>query len=126
MNTYREQKISDYIDENYPNAKIVNYLNDDSDLVYYSDEELSSIDGDWFPLCCYRNEKGKLVYGGREKIVHTYTEGETGAGKTTRFVMQSIVPFPALRVACDKNDLYGLVFLADTFGQIDSRNVTIS
>lgn len=90
MNTYREQKINDYIDENYPNAKIVNYLDDDSDLVYYSDEELSSIDGDWFPLCCYRDEKGKLVYGGREKIVHTYTEGETGAGKTTRFVMQSI------------------------------------
>ena len=90
MNTYREQKINGYIDENYPNAKIVNYLDDDSDLVYYSDEELSSIDGDWFPLCCYRNEKGKLFYGGREKIVHTYTEGETGAGKTTRFVMQSI------------------------------------
>lgn len=90
MNTYREQKINDYIDENYPNAKIVNYLDDDSDLVYYSDEELSSIDGDWFPLCCYRDKKGKLVYGGREKIVHTYTEGETGAGKTTRFVMQSI------------------------------------
>lgn len=90
MNTYREQKINGYIDENYPNAKIVNYLDDDSDLVYYSDEELPSIDGDWFPLCCYRNEKGKLIYGGREKIVHTYTEGETGAGKTTRFVMQSI------------------------------------
>ena len=90
MNTYREQKINGYIDENYPNAKIVNYLDDDSDLVYYSDEELPSIDGDWFPLCCYRNEKGKLAYGGREKIVHTYTEGETGAGKTTRFVMQSI------------------------------------
>ena len=90
MNTYREQKINGYIDENYPNAKIVNYLDDDSDLVYYSDEELPLIDGDWFPLCCYRNEKGKLVYGGREKIVHTYTEGETGAGKTTRFVMQSI------------------------------------
>ena len=90
MNTYREQKINGYIDENYPNAKIVNYLDDDSDLVYYSDEELPLIDGDWFPLCCYRDEKGKLVYGGREKIVHTYTEGETGAGKTTRFVMQSI------------------------------------
>lgn len=90
MNTYREQKINGYIDENYPNAKIVNYLDDDSDLVYYSDEELPSIDGDWFPLCCYRDKKGKLVYGGREKIVHTYTEGETGAGKTTRFVMQSI------------------------------------
>lgn len=90
MNTYREQKINDYIDENYPNAKIVNYLDDDSDLVYYSDEGLPLIDGDWFPLCCYRDKKGKLVYGGREKIVHTYTEGETGAGKTTRFVMQSI------------------------------------
>lgn len=90
MNTYREQKINDYIDENYPNAKIVNYLDKDSDLVYYSDEELSSADGDWFPLCCYRSEDGKLMYGGRNKIVHTYTEGETGAGKTTRFVMQSI------------------------------------
>ena len=90
MNTYREQKINGYIDENYPNAKIVNYLDDDSDLVYYSDEGLPLIDGDWFPLCCYRDKKGKLVYGGREKIVHTYTEGETGAGKTTRFVMQSI------------------------------------
>lgn len=90
MNTYREQKIDNYIDENYPNAKVVNYLDDDSDLKYYSDEELASLDGDWFPLCCYRNEKGKLIYGGRDKIVHTYTEGETGAGKTTRFVMQSI------------------------------------
>ena len=90
MNTYREQKINDYIDENYPNAKIVNCFDDNSDLVYYNDEELPSVDGDWFPLCCYRDEKGKLVYGGRDKVVHTYTEGETGAGKTTRFVMQSI------------------------------------
>ena len=57
MNTYREQKINGYIDENYPNAKIVNYLDDDSDLVYYSDEELPLIDGDWFP-----RTKNKWLY----------------------------------------------------------------
>lgn len=45
---------------------------------------------DWFPLCCYRDSKDRLVYGGRSKLVHTYTEGETDAGKTTRFVMQAI------------------------------------
>ena len=91
MSGYREKRIEEYINDNYPNAKIVNYDDDDSNLVFYDDDELTKLDGDWFPLCCYRNEKtGKLLYGGRDKIVHTYTEGETGAGKTTRFVMQSI------------------------------------
>lgn len=91
MSAYREKRIEEYINDNYPNAKIVNYDDDESNLIFYDDEALTQLDGDWFPLCCYRDEKtGKLMYGGREKIVHTYTEGETGAGKTTRFVMQSI------------------------------------
>lgn len=91
MSTYREKRIDEYINDNYPNAKIVNYNDHESNLIFYSDEELTNLEGDWFPLCCYRDEKtGKLLYGGRERVVHTYTEGETGAGKTTRFVMQSI------------------------------------
>lgn len=93
MSTNRNRVIKEYINDNYPNAKIVSYDEGSSecDLVFYDDEEIKKLRGDWFPLCCYRDKKtGKLTYGGRGKVYHTYTEGETGAGKTTRFVMQSI------------------------------------
>lgn len=89
--TYRSERIKQYIEHNYPHGKIVNYKDPDSHLTFYSDDQLSDLDADWFPLCAYRDDdSGKLMYGGRSNIVHTYTEGETGAGKTTRFVMQSI------------------------------------
>lgn len=91
MSTIREEIIEQHIEENYPNAKIVDYTDADSGLRFYTAAELQNVEEDWFPLCCYRDPaRGETVYGGRDHVVHTYTEGETGAGKTTRFVMQSI------------------------------------
>lgn len=89
MSVLRDKLVAEHIENNYPNSKMVNYSDPESDLVFYDVNQLQEIDEDWFPLCCYK-EKGKTIYGGRKKVVHTYTEGETGAGKTTRFVMQSI------------------------------------
>ncbi len=99
MSDIRAQIIREHIDENYPNAKIVSYDDPDSGLKFYTSDQLQEVDEDWFPLSCYRDkESGRVVYGGRDKIVHTYTEGETGAGKTTRFVIQAIRALSSLKV----------------------------
>ncbi len=99
MSDLRTQLINEHIDRNYPNAKIVNYNDPDSGLSFYTSDQLQEIDEDWFPLSCYRDpESGKVMYGGRKKVVHTYTEGETGAGKTTRFVIQSIRALSSMKV----------------------------
>lgn len=91
MDTLKERVISAYTRENYPNAKIEKWDDPDSSLQFYTARELEAVEGDWFPLCCYRDPAtGETVYGGRKGVVHTYTEGETGAGKTSRFAMQSI------------------------------------
>ncbi len=91
MSRLRDQLVREHIDRHYPNAHILHYDDPDSDLTFYSAEELATVDEDWFPLCSHKDkESGRLLYGGRKKVVHTYTEGETGAGKTTRFVIQSI------------------------------------
>ncbi len=96
--TLRDQLIDEHISKNYPNAKIVNYDDDDCDLKFYSAEELHQLDADWFPLSCYKDKStGRAMYGGREGIYHTYTEGETGAGKTTRFVMQAIYALSSMK-----------------------------
>ena len=88
--TLREETVGAYISEHYPNAEIVNYNDEGSGLRFYTAEELGEVDGDWFPLSCHKDGNGRVLYGGRGRVYHTYTEGETGAGKTTRFVMQSI------------------------------------
>lgn len=91
MNSLRDTIIANHIDAYYPNAQILSYDSKDSGLTYHTADTLMNADGDWFPLCCFRDkDTGKLLYGGRSGILHTYTEGETGSGKTTRFVMQSI------------------------------------
>lgn len=98
MSILRDKFIDEHINKNYPNAKILNYNDTDSDLVFYSAEELQSVEDDWFPLCCYKDDKtDKTMYGGRKNVFHTYTEGETGAGKTSRFVMQSILALSSLK-----------------------------
>lgn len=99
MTTLRGQIIEQHIADNYPNAKIVKHTDADSGLRFYAADELQSLNEDWFPLCCYKDvARGKVVYGGRDHVVHTYTEGETGAGKTTRFVMQSIRALSSMKV----------------------------
>lgn len=99
MSTLRDQIIEQHIEDNYPNAKIVKYTDVDSGLHFYTADELQSLDEDWFPLCCYKDPThGTTVYGGRDHVIHTYTEGETGAGKTTRFVMQSILALSSMKV----------------------------
>ena len=91
MNTLKERVISAYTRENYPNAQIEKWDDPDCTLEFYTADQLHELEGDWFPLCCYRDKAtGQTVYGGRAGVVHTYTEGETGAGKTSRFAMQSI------------------------------------
>ncbi len=99
MSDLREQIIQEYIESNYPNSKVVDFTSPESGLTFYTADQLQDIDADWFPLSCHRDpETGKAVYGGMSKIVHTYTEGETGAGKTTRFVIQSIRGLSSMKV----------------------------
>ena len=91
MNDLRSAMIRQQIELHYPNACIVSCREADSGLKFYTQQQLQQLQADWFPLSCHLDpETGNLVYGGREDVVHTYTVGETGAGKTTRFVMQSI------------------------------------
>lgn len=91
MSTLREQLLRNHIADYYPNARIVSWDDPDSDLVFYTADQLREVDEDWFPLSAHLDPNtGKVVYGGRKRIIHTYTGGETGAGKTTRFAMQSI------------------------------------
>lgn len=97
MSALRDRAIQEHINNNYPNSKLLNYNDPDSDLMFCSAKELQNIDYDWFPLCCFKDENGKTIYGGRKGVVHTYIEGETGAGKTTRFVMQSIYALSSLK-----------------------------
>ena len=91
MQTLREQIIQTYISENLPNSRIVTHRQPDSGLTFFTEQQLHDVDADWFPLSCQIDPNtGKLLFGGRSKVTHTYTEGETGAGKTTRFAIQSI------------------------------------
>lgn len=86
-----DKAIEAYINENYPNARLMKHDAPDSDLTFYRMDELAKADRDWFPLCSYKdNETGETVYGGRTDVIHTYMEGETGAGKTTRYVIPTI------------------------------------
>ena len=98
MHSIKESVIQSFIHENYPTARLVSWDDADSDLVFYNADQLREVDHDWFPLCCQkREESGQVIYGGRSGVVHTYTEGETGAGKTTRFAMQSIRALSCLK-----------------------------
>ena len=91
MDNLRELVLSSHIQAHYPNAHVDVWDSPDCKMDFYTAEELQNFSGDWFPLCCHIDPAtGKLVYGGRSRISHTYTEGETGAGKTSRFAMQSI------------------------------------
>ncbi len=113
MESLRDITIQNHCDENYENAKIIDYLDKENNgLIYYTDEELKSVSGDWFPLCCFKDElTGKLVYGGRSKIFHTCTEGETGCGKTTRQLIQTV---RAISLKKDKPSL----IVVDPYGEI--------
>ena len=91
MTGLKSQLLREHIEQNYPDAKLIRYDDPESDLSFYDSEGLGKVEGSWFPLSCYRDMKtGKLIVGGSRGIYHTYIEGETGVGKTTRFCMQSI------------------------------------
>lgn len=91
MNDLRNEIIRQHIEQHYPNARTVPFTDPESALLFYTEPQLQQLKGDWFPLSCHRDgHTGQLLYGGRPDVTHTYTIGETGAGKTTRFVMQSI------------------------------------
>ena len=91
MNDLRSAMIQKQIELHYPNARIVSCRDAESGLRFYNEQQLQQLQEDWFPLNCHKDlETGKLIFGGRGDVTHTYIVGETGAGKTTRFVMQSI------------------------------------
>jgi len=111
MNGLKEKIVQAYTEENCCNAKVVTYLDkENSGLTYYTLDELQNVNDDWFPLCCYK-EGNTLIYGGRNKIIHTYVEGETGSGKTTRIAMQSIIALSSM------NNKPSFV-IADPYGEI--------
>lgn len=98
MSMLRNKIIEEHIEKHYPNSRIVDYTDAESGLSFYTADQLRDLDEDWFPLSCHKDPvSGKAVYGGRKGIIHTYTEGETGAGKTTRFVMQSILALSSMK-----------------------------
>lgn len=98
VSTLRDRVIGEHISKYYPNSYVLNYNDENSDLSFYSAAELQSVDEDWFPLCCYKDsEDGHVIFGGRKNIFHTYTEGETGAGKTTRLLCRRYSRSPALK-----------------------------
>ena len=98
MSTLREQVLRKHISSYYPNAQIVSWDDPNNGLSFYTADQLQQLDEDWFPLCAQLDpDTGKVVYGGRSHIIHTYTGGETGAGKTSRFAMQSIRALSCLK-----------------------------
>lgn len=110
MNDLRTAMIQKQIQLHYPNARIVSCQDRDSCLRHYTEEQLHQLRGDWFPLSCHRDEAtGKLVFGGSDDVAHTYTIGETGSGKTTRFAMQSIRALSSLpeKPSFLINDMHG-------------------
>lgn len=91
METMKNISNSRRIAEYYPNAEEVAYTDKKAGFVFYKESELKDVSGDWFPLSCHKDTKtNEIIYGGLPGITHTYIEGETGVGKTTRFVMQTI------------------------------------
>ena len=99
MDHLRNLVVSRHIQEHHPNAQLETWDSPDCQLEFYTADQLQDVSGDWFPLCCHLDpDTGKVIYGGRDRICHTYIEGETGAGKTTRFAMQGI------RALCCKAD----------------------
>ncbi len=91
MDKLRDLVVNRHIQEHRPNAQLETWDSPNCHLEFYTARELQDVSGDWFPLCCHLDpDTGMLRYGGRSRISHTYTEGETGAGKTSRFAMQSI------------------------------------
>ncbi len=98
MSNITERKISEYKNQNYPDAALVSYDEKAAGLSFYTAQELQSVEDDWFPLGCYKDkESGRVVYGGVGGIYHTYIQGQTGAGKTTRLVIQSIHALASLK-----------------------------
>ena len=91
MSDLRKKIIAEHIEKYYPHAQILDYNSPNTDFKFYTAQQLQSVEDNWFPLSCHIDEQtGQAIYGGRKNIIHTYTEGETGAGKTTRFVMQAL------------------------------------
>ena len=126
MNGLREQLINNYKEEYYNNAKIDHYKKS-SVLKFYNLDELSKLDKDWFPLCCYiEKDTNKIIYGGRDNVIHTYTEGETGSGKTTRIVIQSINALSNLKnqPSFIVVDPYGEIY-ESMYGILKQRNYDI-
>ncbi len=91
MKTIKQRAVQQHIEAYYPHARITSYKDAESGLKFYTKEELAQLEEDWFPLACEQDAQSGLIrYGGRAGVVHTYVEGFTGAGKTTRYVMQCI------------------------------------
>lgn len=128
MNCLRDTIIKNYKEEYYDNAKVVLY-NDfkNTGLKYFTFDELNNISENVFPLCCFKDElNDKLIYGMSNKVTHTYVEGETGAGKTTRIIMQSVNALSNLgkKASMLVLDPYGEIF-ENTFLQLKKEGYNV-
>ncbi|MBQ9115853.1 MAG: type IV secretory system conjugative DNA transfer family protein [Clostridia bacterium] len=99
MKDLKTRVMEEYISENMPDARLYDYRDAESDMSFYDIEELSRVSGDWFPLSCHLSPEGRAIYGGRSGVVHTYVQGDTGSGKTTRVCVQEL---RALAATADK------------------------
>ena len=91
MDKLRELVVNRHIQEHHPNAQLETWDSPNCQLEFYTAKELQNVSSDCLPLCCHLDPDIRMLrYGGRSRISHTYTVGETGAGKTSRFAMQSI------------------------------------
>ncbi len=111
MNGLRQQIIDNYRNTNYNNAKIVSYKDPESHLIHYTFKELNKASRDWFPLAAYHNNEGELTFAGNENITHTYVQGETGSGKTTRLLMQNVL-------ALSSSESKPSLLIVDPYGEI--------
>ena len=53
MHSVKESVIRSFVRDNYPNARLVSWDDPDSELEFYTAEQLREVDHDWFPLCCH-------------------------------------------------------------------------
>ncbi len=91
MQTVSGKTQAEFKRKNLENSVVYDHNDPRSNLIFLNSEQLTKYRKDWFPLCAKKDEKtGEIIYGGRPKVYHTYTQGATGCGKTTRITMQSI------------------------------------
>ena len=56
MEQLRTKAIKKHIEENYANSLVYSCFDKEKNgLTYYTYDQLSEVNNDWYPLCCYRD-----------------------------------------------------------------------